>query len=101
MLPVCRADLRGSLLESPGEVTMFRKVLKVDNTDGVRRSRLSHHVHNRPALTLRTEFEDFIVERTTVVITTLKNVNPETLFQTLVLLPKSRTLLSMLTAFGT
>ena len=69
------------MLEAPGEVTMFRKVLKVDNTDGLRRSWLSHHVHHRPGPTLGTKFEDIIIERATVVITTLKNVNPETLFQ--------------------
>ena len=85
MLSVCRAHRRGSLLEAPGEVTMFRKVLNVDNTDGVRRSLFSHPVHQGPALTLGTEFEDLIVKRGTVshcpsritvipVITTLKNV---------------------------
>ena len=85
VLPVCWAHRRRLLIVAPGEVTMFLKVNKVDNTDGVRRSLFSHHVHQGPALTVGTEFEDLIVKRGTVsqcssritvipVITTLENV---------------------------
>ena len=78
MLPVCWAYSRGSWLISwSREVTMFRIVLKVDNADGVRCSLFSHHGHCWPALTLRAELEDFIVETTAttgqpIVITTLE-----------------------------
>ena len=73
MLPVFWACRRGSLLISASrEVTMFRKVLKVDNTDSVRCSLFSHHVHQCPALSLGAELEDFVVVRANIVITTLK-----------------------------